>query len=250
MNEIKKERSDKQILLALALHGPLTISGIAGETKLSKSTVYEAIYGKPRNQENSLLTGRGGLVKIAKEEKYRTGLKTCTYALTLTGLCELLYLIIPSSEIIHIDAIAEKQKDLLPFLFTRWKFFKDQGFSAVKILRSGIASWRNEAATTLFETEKFLCDNSIRMAVERGLIKYFAASPDIEVLMNWNKILHLDPELRERAKEFHEQVEIKYRLQEQAHKIKGQIIEMLGGPNIDWEEIRKRELATQIGSFR
>jgi hypothetical protein len=147
--------SEKTILKTLALHGPLTIPGIAGKSELKKSTIYEALYGKSKRKIKSSLLEKG-IVEIAEKRKWRTGLKMGTYTLSLAGLCVAIFTLDETESTLNIFwiQIVEKWKHLLPFLFKRWENFKKQKIDDI-FKKYSIQSMYDHAYIAISEKSSF-----------------------------------------------------------------------------------------------
>ena len=237
MKRADVKESDGQVLEALILRGSLTIAGIASETRLSKSTVYEALHGKPQNQNVSLLARK--LVKIIKEETWKTGLKMCTYTLTPAGICVCL---VTSDKLWKkMDDIAERWEPLLPFMFKRWKVFKEHDLEK-KIGLGLINALMNVVAFPLYRKAQFDSDKML-VSIEEYFMRWMEerANLSIEERMSWNEILVSDCELGERARRQNEQQIARLQTRMGECRAVQKVHTMLGTSSPDWQKIRELE---------
>jgi len=77
---MRPKKSENLIIEELALLAPLSMPSIAKRVGLKNSTVYEAI----KDREEGLEVR--GIVQAIEERKWRTGLKTANYILTIDGV--------------------------------------------------------------------------------------------------------------------------------------------------------------------
>jgi len=228
-------KSEAMILKTLMLNGPLTIPGIAARSELKKSTVYEALHGKPKFRESSLLNGN--LVKIIETKLWKSKAPMSTYALTLQGLSVSL---INLDELWKdIDNIVERWKNLLPFFFRRWNSFKEYGVAeeAKEGLKSSLWSLVSDKYGPTYSDEEYetLCINE-------WFACWLATIPLIsETKMKWDKLLLVDHELREKVKKYLVYVIADYKGKVEMARISLEVIEKIEESEPNWDEIRKME---------
>lgn len=114
--DIRVTEIEKNILAAIAGKGLRTYSDLYKRDKAgSRGAVQKAL--------KRLLNKK--LIEIKKSKKLPSGVEQKWYDLNMSGLVIALYAKRDLWE--HIDEIAEKQKDKLPLVFGKWKFFAEKG---------------------------------------------------------------------------------------------------------------------------
>ena len=215
--------SEKTALQYILEHGVTHGYQIYQKSELSDKTTYVAL---------KRLTEKGLLEKKPAAEKRRPGQPMQKYYLTLVGLS--VGLTISDESWKKIEVVISRWEHLLPFVFKRWKLFKDQGLTeeVKKALRQRMEEymmrWRL-GHRWVDEGEAFIED----------FVRHMDSLRAIEVKMKWLKILHLDKDLRKRLEDYHKtQLTISQAIvEEQRSKVK--IIVMLQETEPDWEKIEK-----------
>lgn len=220
-----KETEMNEVLMTLALEGPLKIPDIAERTGLTESKVHEAIWAESERTYFTLyypmLIGRGLVLPIEKiPMKWGDKENSRTYILTVEGL----YMAI-RREPEDLDQIARNWGHIHPFIFKRLDLFREYG------LEDSVKSFLRQNE---YHGTPDLKDDMKRL--EDDFIDYFSISG--EYIENWLRLLHADQELRERVKKRYE--ECVKTLQGEANLYKRclKTIDMLSKSKPDWEELK------------
>jgi len=136
-------KSRINVLKTLALKGPSKKYSIEKNTSLSHGTVHETV--KRLFQDERL--------QVLSEGKWRTGLPTRTYGLTLSGLA----LAFEDDDVYkRVDDVVERWKHLHPPVLGKWEYFKQRGLGgeAKELLQIGASLFNVYLAAKTLEKRK------------------------------------------------------------------------------------------------
>jgi DNA-binding PadR family transcriptional regulator len=223
--------SEETVLAYVMENGPVHGYLIQKSSDISNKTTYVSLKSL---KEKKLLT------EVAVQNQNRPGQPMKVYQLTLRGLCVGGGL---ADIFKKVDLVVEKWKNLLPFIFKRWKVFKEFGL-ADKVKLALKSSLELCALDWKFGHQ---CDDEVdRKTIEKRFLNYFVMNPQPpEVMMRWNRVVHSDEELTELLEEYHMKQRKIHQAFDKQHKTKLQILNELKKANPSWKEIKKLETAAQ-----
>jgi hypothetical protein len=201
----------------------ITKYDLAKRLELSYARIHEAIEGRRKGDRSFPGLEKRGFVKHIKIGKARTGLSKKAYKSTLKGL---VYALTHEKTLWdQIDLIAQKNQELLPLVFGKWKHFSDYRCKAmvVKILRRVFGSHyvlmekliRIEDAKMIRDFGDDLFANAVYDNVFSPEFYHLLSDPDMKKwiyaikndLVLHRKYLDKTKELLDRASEFRELAE-------------------------------------------
>ena len=180
-------KRDAEVLLAIACQGRLGRYRLASELGISYSTCDVSV---------KRLSKRG-LLRASGRKRWRTGLPMRTYELTVKGLCAVLD---REKARESIDEIITSNRALLPLVFGKWNFFRENDLERVAMTRliravheamsEKLLAIKRGREIPLTYTPEYVTEQFYRLDGIVGPEKDFP---------RWVEAMSEDPELREYA---------------------------------------------------